>query len=1212
MKNLFFLLLLSWTTWSLQAQYVTLTPAGAGADDSATLVFDATQGNAELVGAAKVYMHHGVVTSGPTGTTWQYVLGNWGTDDGVGEMSPVPGQPNKWQITFGPSIRDYFGVPAGVNIFRISAVFRSADGNTKGTAAPGNYGWGTVAANQDVFINLNNDNFLLLNSPVADNSYVFPGQPIVISATASSAVTSMKIWTDMGSGFVERASVSTGTAIQYPFFPASSGTMSIKVTATVNGEQLEIVRQHTYTLVQPSVIAELPAGVQPGINYNPADPTRATLVLEAPGKGFVHVVGDFNNWTSQSNYQMRKTPNGRYFWLELTGLTPLQEYVFQYWVDGAIKIGDPYADKVADPWNDPYIDETTYPNLPEYPHTDYGIATVLQTGQTPYQWGATEATWERPDVNHLMIYELLIRDFIGDHSYKGLRDTLAYIKNLGVDAIEIMPFNEFEGNESWGYNPNYFFAPDKYYGTKDELKQLIEAAHEAGLAVIMDIVMNHAYGTNPMVQLYFQDGRPAANNPWFNRDYVGPYQWGYDWNHESDYTKAFLDRLNAYWIEEYHVDGYRFDFTKGFTNQAPGGSIEGYDQSRIDILKRMADAIWDVDPEAYIILEHWAPATEEQVLANHGMKMWTNRSYDYVPAVTGALSGSFQSMDRQSHISFFNSHDERRIAEHAITESLSVDGYDGRNPTVMYERVKMAAAFAFLFPGPKMMWQFDELGYDIDINFNGRVGNKPLPWGPGELGYYEDPLRRYIYDAYRGILELRRTLGPERLATAGTNHQFTGPTRRLRYDLPDTDMVLIGNFGMTPNSINPQFTQTGVWYDYFSGEEVNVSSTTAPIALKPGEWHIYTSTRLSDGFPGVVEVFDNPVTITPFPFTQSQEITVRFDATKAFRNGTAGLVDAEKVYYHSGVVLDANSNTTLSNIVGTLTDDGLGLMTEVSPDIWEITLTPADYYGLAEDETAFKIGMYFRDADNTNVGMGFRNSVIYYDVESDDPFVTIEPPAFTIDDPITITFNALRGNRELVNDTKVYLHSSVDLTPTTTPWVTGWNNVTGNWGQDDGVGQMTQVPGEPHKWQITLTPRSYYGLSTGDVVHWIPAVFRSADGGRKATGTAGPIPNGIIHTNLDFFLRNQLTVDTDEALAGIDFRLFPNPTGDAVTVQVADMAGTYQLALVDMTGRVLQTTTLQSGGTASVELDLRQLPAGVYTVRLTGQQAVAVKQVVKH
>ena len=219
--------------------------------------------------------------------------------------------------------------------------------------------------------------------------------------------------------------------------------------------------------------AELPSGLKRGINYDLNDPTKATLVLEAPSKDFVMVVGDMNNWEIDPDYLMNKTPDGEIFWLEITGLEAKKEYVFQYWVEGNIKIGDPYADKVADPWNDRYIPNSVYPNLPEYTRTGNAIATVLQTDQDPFVWDVTEDIWERPAKEDLVIYELLIRDFIGSHNYQDMIDTLNYIQNLGVNAIELMPIMEFEGNESWGYNPMYFFAIYKYYGTKYDLKVFI-------------------------------------------------------------------------------------------------------------------------------------------------------------------------------------------------------------------------------------------------------------------------------------------------------------------------------------------------------------------------------------------------------------------------------------------------------------------------------------------------------------------------------------------------------------------------------------------------------------------------------------------------------------------------------------------------------------------------------------------------------------------
>ena len=89
---------------------------------------------------------------------------------------------------------------------------------------------------------------------------------------------------------------------------------------------------------------------------------------------------------------------------------------------------------------------------------------------------------------------------------------------MGINAIEMMPVNEFEGNLSWGYNPDYYFAPDKYYGPANNMKQFVDNCHKKGIAVIMDIALNHSFGQAPMVQLYWDavNSRPAANNPWFN------------------------------------------------------------------------------------------------------------------------------------------------------------------------------------------------------------------------------------------------------------------------------------------------------------------------------------------------------------------------------------------------------------------------------------------------------------------------------------------------------------------------------------------------------------------------------------------------------------------------------------------------------------------------------------------------------------------------
>lgn len=1212
MRKIYFICISCLITSLSFSQIVTLDPQVVDPDQELTLIFDAALGNAELIGADKIYMHHGLVTDSPDGTDWSYVVGNWGQDDGVGEMAPVSGEPNKWQINFTPSLRDYFAVPSIENIFRIAAVFRSADGSIKGTTSEGSYGWGEVSSNLDFYIDLDVSNYISFSSPLASDIFLQPGENFSIDAFTSSLATEIKLFIDEGSGYAEVANVNSNTSISYDYSPNSTSSVGIRATAIVNGEMVESEKQLNIVVVQATPIVSLPLALEAGINYNPLDDTKATLVLQAPGKTFGYVVGDMTNWNVQDDHQMNQTPDGIYLWRELDNLTPSQAYVFQYWVDGEVKIGDPYAEQAADPWNDHNILASTYPNVPLYDKQGYGYATVLETGQDEFLWPASESSWQKPDVNHLIIYELLVRDFIGTHSYVELKDTLDYLQTLGINAIELMPVHEFEGNESWGYNPAYYFAPDKYYGTRDQLKAFIAEAHARGIAVIFDAVLNHSFGQNPMLKLYFDEAanKPALDNPWFNREYVGQYQWGYDFDHESTLTQEFVDRHNAYWMNEYHFDGFRFDFTKGMTNYAPGGNVDGFDQSRIDILKRMADEIWAIDSEAYIILEHWGTAAEEEELSDYGMKLWRNRSYDYVPAITGnTSSGDFSGMAAQTHISFFDSHDEQRIAYHTLTEGLSDGSYNIKDPIIMFERVKMTAAFAFLYPGPKMMWQFDELGYDIDINYDGRLGNKPLPWGPDGLGYYEDPLRQHIYSAYQGIIDVRNQISPEILANAIQDHKSNGATRRISLDGTEIDLSLIGNFGFAEEAIEPRFSQTGYWYDYFSGDSILVSDVNEVISLEIGEWHIYTSERLSEGLPGVVEVYSNPVSISPNPFTKSTEITITFDASKAWPNGTDGLENASKVYMHSGIIKASPDSSTLENVVGTFLDDGIGEMTSIGNNLWTLTITPEDYYDINGDESIYKIGMHFRDENNVEKGYGFRDQIIFASVMQDGPIVWIEPSGFATDESITVYFDASQGNAELLGAEKVYMHSGLEFDGNTSPWLTGWQNVAGNWGADNGPGEMSLVPGESSLWAISLTPNMYYTVPSSQEISWICAVFRNADGSIKGTGNPGLMDNGIIHTNQDYFIRNAATVDVT-ILDEIESNVYPNPFTNYLNIDLLNSEKGALIEIFDISGRIVYQK--KSNHNSTLRIDTEELLTGLYLLKISSDSTYKVEEIFKN
>ena len=260
-----------------------------------------------------------------------------------------------------------------------------------------------------------------------------------------------------------------------------------------------------------------------------------------------------------------------------------------------------------------------------------------------------------------------------------------------------------------------------------------------------------------------------------------------------------------------------------------------------------------------MILEHFADASEESALASEGMLLWRNLVYAYFKALGGQNTESFTGGLAETHVTYMESHDEQRQVYEVMHDGASEGNYNTRSLDVALDRLKMNAAFIYLLPGPKMMWQFGEVGYDIDINQNGRTGNKPLPWGNDGLGYYADEERGKVLEAFKAIINLR-TQNPSWFRRENYAADLTGDTRKFRVDNDNTDIVVYGNFGMTEVTENVPFTQEGEWFDYLTGESINVTNTAHEVTMQPGEFRIYTSTKESEGFGDIVNVYKGVVT----------------------------------------------------------------------------------------------------------------------------------------------------------------------------------------------------------------------------------------------------------------------------------------------------------------------------------------------------------------
>ncbi len=836
-------LLLLALTGAARAQVVSTSPAFFTAADPVTLTFDAAQGNQGLNNfAGDVYAHIGVVTNLSTSPSdWRYVKFTNFNAPGPSVLLTRTG-PNTYALSITPSVRAWFNVPAAEQILKLAMVFRNAAGTQVGRGTGG----------ADIFVDVAQSSALAvrLTAPATGQNPIFisSGATVNVTGIASQAATLTLRLNGTQVGQQPNATGFTGSVA-----PTQAGRNVIRLTAT---QGTTSVSDSAIVYVRPAVAtAALPAGVRDGINYL-AGGTSAVLVLTAPGKQFVYALGEFNNWQPDQPAHMSRTPDGNQWWVQLNGLMPGREYSFQYLVDGNLRVADPYAEKVLDPNNDRFIPAVTYPNLKPYPTGQTtGIVSVLQTNQPAYTWQVP--AFQKPAKSKLVIYKLLVRDFIARHDYQTLVDTLGYLQRLGVNAIELLPVGEFEGNESWGYNPSFHLAPDKYYGPKNELKRFIDAAHARGIAVTLDMVLNHAFGQNPMVQLYFDGaaGKPAANSPWFNADATHPFNVGYDFNHESAFTKAYAKRVMEFWLQEYHLDGYRFDLSKGFTqvnNPTNVGAWGNYDQSRINIWMEYNNFIQTVDPNAFVILEHFADNAEERVLANAGMLLWGNLNYNYNEATMGYLpnsnfSGGYYGSTAQGGrgwaqpglVTYMESHDEERLMYRNLTlGNQSNPAHNVRDLNTALARNEAAAAFFFTVPGPKMIWQFGELGYEVSIDFNGRTGNKPIRWN-----YYQEPARRKLFDTYRALIALKKSQAVFDNPTSYAQ-QLAGAGKSIHLGDATQQVTVLGNFDVTSTSIDPAFQQSGKWYNYLSGDSITVTNVNAQLSLQPGEYRVYTTRRV--------------------------------------------------------------------------------------------------------------------------------------------------------------------------------------------------------------------------------------------------------------------------------------------------------------------------------------------------------------------------------
>ena len=786
---------------SAGAQIVTTSPAilqENSKDVVLTYHADSPLGNngmKDLPQSTQVYAHIGVITSKSVNTSdWKYTVTPWPQSDGSNSQAANLDKnrlkyvsPNTYTLTIG-DIRSYFGITdASEKIEKLAMVFRGANGSPEGKSASGG----------DIFVDVAPAGFAM--TMTCDAASTILSQETEVTFTVNSSEPAALELSVDGTPFASNASATVLTG-KYTF--SKKGSFNVVGKAVYGGKTYT----ETINIAYPgaSEAGTYPGGVPRMGAVKNSDGT-VTFCLAAPGKTSVVLVPSWDNYEVLDRNMMKYQDyqGNRYFWTTVSGLKDDQWYPYYYVVDGTTKVADPYAELVLDCYSDKWLDPSIWPDMPKYPYEKFdGIMLAVYRGDLHnYKF----SPFTIPDHDKLVIYEMLFRDFTGTEGEANgngtVRQAMAkipYLKELGVNAVELMPIMEFNGNNSWGYNTNFYMAPDKAYGSPKDYKDFIDACHRNGIAVILDIVFNQSDGLHPWYQMY-----PIASNPFYNEIAPHAYSVLNDWNQDNALVQQQWTDAVTYWMKNYNVDGYRFDLVKGLgNNDSYGNGTDGYNASRVERMKRIHGVIKSVKPNGIHINENLAGAQEEIQMGNDGELQWANinnNSCQYVMGFapsSGAKISAFLSTLQEnrpwgSTVSYAESHDEERMAYKAM--SFGANNVKG-NRTNVIKRAGSLAVQMLMTPGPKMIWQFGELGADQTTKAGASNNTDPkiVIWSR-----LDDPEYKGLHDVYMAMCRTR-VANPElfsedtQFATSGLDAAINA-TRYMRLTAGGKEMMAFFN-----------------------------------------------------------------------------------------------------------------------------------------------------------------------------------------------------------------------------------------------------------------------------------------------------------------------------------------------------------------------------------------------------------------------------------
>ena len=837
---------------------------------------------AALKNATALYAHIGVtLKSDPA--TWNYVKGSW--SDNTTDKKFVKNASGLWELSIG-DIREYFGITNNSHkVAAIAVIARTPDGKSGQTA--------------DHFISVLDEGFQMVMDNDASSLVLDSPQTITFS-TYTTEPADITIMVD--NQVIGSAKGATRLSKSHQF--ATKGKFhTVKATAT-NGSET-IAKEVTVAYPEPSVAGAYPGGIPRQGAVRNADGT-VTFCLAAPNKKSVILVPSWDDYqTLGKNVMKYQDYNGfRYFWVTTDQkLDDDVYYPYYYLVDGTIKVSDPYARLVLDNDSDKSLPEACYPNMPRYPYDKFSdtMLAVYRGDIDQYDWDDATLNFQIPDKRSLNIYELLVRDFTGDGTdsdgkhfgtLREARQRIGYLAELGINAVELLPVMEFNGNNSWGYNTNNYMALDKAYGTPEDMRDFVAECHRNGIAVILDIVLNQSDGKHPWYQMY-----DISSNPFYNENAPHKYNVLNDWNQDCQLVANHWVEVLTYWMEAYKVDGFRFDLVKGLGSNASYGSdqsTDNYNASRIAKMKELHAAIKAVNPDAIHINELLGESSEEKEMGADGQMCWVKVSdgaYQYAMGFAersgntrGFVADQWGRVIGQT-VDYAESHDEPRVASKVKYEGYSSVKYSVANPrAASVRRLGSVAAQMLMSPGAKMIWQFGELAAD---DKQGSDLEKLRPIAPKWDHLTVEP-RAALHGNYRALCNMRLKnsdmfTGEASLVMTGFADDLSTP-RTMRLTKGDKEIIAFFNPSLN-KEINVTATSTRlnqnncqlVTAAYGTSPTLTGTGSSVSVSLPANSFAVFATTAVAD----VNEIGNDMQESTVSVSTEPGRIIVTGDYTSA-------------------------------------------------------------------------------------------------------------------------------------------------------------------------------------------------------------------------------------------------------------------------------------------------------------------------------------------